>query len=816
MTDGVKLLQELKSGSYQAAVLASYNVNFQFFEEVVLRALRSRGCDHNVLLMDAGQCASALTDLELSPRAAGRHYSLVPVAAPGAFHPKFVLLLGKRQSKVLVGSHNLTLSGFGINREISNVLTIDDRRTEALARAVFRFALEWAQAAAPGLAELVDAMRGWAPWLGASGRDPEDVVVLGTVPSGPSLWSQLRPRLDDQVVRVTVVGPYFDERLAFLQKLRMDFPKAEVIVAISPEHSEIAPAVALRLAGAHFKDIDGWNEANKRSVHAKLLLFDFANGESLLVSGSANPSAPAWLDGERRNAELVVARRLPAGSSVAADLSLRAIHQLPDMTESSWTRILERRRSEPRTPAPPTRAWIAVATERGFSLDAAFVGPDEPVQVLDHRGDVIAEERERPDGQAGRLVPVTDEDLQRTATIVRARDRAEHLALVHHLAALRDRAMSERRRSLRKALLDLDSGQDEVDAYLTIIEKAIFEEEPAPRVLQIRAAPSDHQLSEVAGSVGVGELEKKGRRKPRLSTGDIGLILDALIARLGEGSAGENVATAARGSEEALHDESETPSLPPPLEEGRLQAERCRKKTRQLMRRVLRRLELGHAEEAPSFAVLVQLTASLGLLHRLRQLQHRYEWLPPGEELVESDGLWEIFTEAAVVVLAPDTGLVSSLSEEFGDFAELTSATALILWAAWTTGLDLTTSIARPKFGEEPDLEEQEANLIGVGLLLNCLRRDFLPPTPELEYIFGEEGLAWLERHLEWAEDVTTAPSSRAPVLPGSVVQFYRQKGNDVGVVVATGERKVTVVDRRTGETRAYAVGAVERVGAVC
>ncbi len=43
-----------------------------------------------------------------------------------SFHPKILLLLGKRKGLLAVGSHNLTLSGFGTNLEVTNVIKFNN------------------------------------------------------------------------------------------------------------------------------------------------------------------------------------------------------------------------------------------------------------------------------------------------------------------------------------------------------------------------------------------------------------------------------------------------------------------------------------------------------------------------------------------------------------------------------------------------------------------------------------------------------------------------------------------------------------------
>lgn len=816
MADGVKLLQELKSGGYQAALLGSFNVSFPFFEEVVLRTLRSHGCDHNVLLMDAAQCAMNLADPELAPRGAGRLYGLVPVVAPGAFHPKFILLLGKRQSKLLLGSHNLTLSGFGLNREITNALTITERSSEAIAQVVYEFALSWTQATSSEMAELVESARNWAPWLGSKRTPPERVAVLGTRPSGPCLWDQLKDRVAGDVSRVTVVGPYFDERVQFLSVLRGQFPSAELAVAVSPHRSEISPTAARSAPGIAFKDLTGWNgDVADQLVHAKLILLDYRSGESVLVSGSANPSAPAWLDVEHRNAELVLVRwlerneRLPEG--------LRDIAGCPEMTEPAWSLIRERRKDQADTHQAKTHAWLAFEQEAGFLVDEGFATDGDAVSVVDPHGDVVAEVKAPATVDGRRLVLVPDDDVRAVAARLRVdREGTAHLAVVQHLPELRDRATSEKRRSLHNALLDLDTKGDDIDMFLAIIERAIFDEEPVPRETGTAPSTQKKAATPTAGKIGVGELEKKGRRRQRLSTGDIGLVLDALIHKLGEGLPSD-AAVATKMSEEDIDDDTEVQHHQVTVDEGKVLARRCRGKTRKLMQRMTKRLELAWDEMADPFAVVVQLAASIGLLHRLTERKPKLDWLPRGEELIELEHHWALLKEAAVVIFAPENGIAGGLLEKHGEFSELASSAALVLWSAWTSGLDITKALISVSAfdADEDDGEEQVENLLGLGVLLNCLDRDLLPPEPELEHIFGENGLEWLERHLAWAEEVTTAPPKPAVLSAGSVVQFHRHGEKDVGVVVAAAEGKVEVVDRMSGERRRYSEDRVRWVGAV-
>ena len=88
MAEHISIIEEIKKGGYEASLITTYNAYLPFYEEVVLRKLIGQGAQHNVVLMDAAQCTYSVD--HHPPRLAGRQYSLVPIASPGAFHPKVI------------------------------------------------------------------------------------------------------------------------------------------------------------------------------------------------------------------------------------------------------------------------------------------------------------------------------------------------------------------------------------------------------------------------------------------------------------------------------------------------------------------------------------------------------------------------------------------------------------------------------------------------------------------------------------------------------------------------------------------------------
>jgi len=262
-------------------------------------------------MMDAAQCARSLWLQEERPRLAGREYALVPVETQGVFHTKMVMLAGTRRSLLLVGSHNTTIAGFGVNRELTNVIDVR-HDSDPVYRATLRDAWEhlrgWTNEQPAPIARLLDAFE---HHLQPFARDLQREVVgqlEASAPTGDSLWDRCRRRLRGRVRRVTVVGPFFDAELRFLKRIVTDLAPESLIVGIESATASIRAQAASNLVDARFVDVTDLGERTGY-LHAKAICIEMTDGLTYLITGSANPSSPAWLDGSRRNAEAVVNAR---------------------------------------------------------------------------------------------------------------------------------------------------------------------------------------------------------------------------------------------------------------------------------------------------------------------------------------------------------------------------------------------------------------------------------------------------------------------------------------------------------------------------
>ena len=108
----------VSSAPWTRVAFTTYALSLSFFEAVILDALlrgRSRGA---LILSDLEGVRAALS--EEGARRVGRDYEVSPVVCnlPGVFHPKITVLSNEADTHLMVGSGNLTFSGWGANLEV--------------------------------------------------------------------------------------------------------------------------------------------------------------------------------------------------------------------------------------------------------------------------------------------------------------------------------------------------------------------------------------------------------------------------------------------------------------------------------------------------------------------------------------------------------------------------------------------------------------------------------------------------------------------------------------------------------------------------
>lgn len=815
--ESISLLQVIKTGGFEASLMTTFNSTLSFYEDVVLRKLIAAGSRYNVVLMDRAQCARAFATPSLRPRLAGASYTLAPIGAPGAFHPKLCILTGRKRSMLLVGSHNLTLSGFGFNREVTNWIEVKpdsppDHRL-ALAHA-WSLVQEWLRTQWRLPREISDAVLDLGRLLPA---DPPvnvsspNIRLLGQSDGGPHLLDQLSGALVRNPQRIVVMGAFFDARLALVGELEARWPAADIRVVIEPA------TVKLGKSGTPMRSrfVDAakmWPEVD-RYLHAKAVLMDFGD-EWVLVSGSANPSRPAWMGGPRANFEAMLLRAGLSTSDCQFGRDLLRAFEIAPMTEAEL-RSVPVIAVEGENDLDGAALPIAVAVSR--STDGTVMLPEEESRgyttavAYDAAGNGTRVTLVRlEDGSA--LIALGSEwlnvrwiELASTGT-----DRLK--VLVHHAQSIGTAAARSDRSDLQDALAGLEFSGAHVDGLLKLIHKAIFDDEME---ITVPAAAPPHRpgasatverpptLAQPGGGAPVPEaLRQPGWRK----SGRIVEVLDALLRRLrppaNPGDPQDRPDPVREEENVGNDDAAAEPEVPVPLDERAVEA--IRRRIRRLAKRMALQLSVANKSQQKARAAIVQLVAVLSLVREFRRLRHMPQWRVM-RGFVDDDTRIELLKASMQHIFGRENGFRPLLLDaDGGEPEELNQVRALLTWLAWDTGCALAGPIS-PMI--EPSEQRELATVYSY--LFELLPRvaiddaqiELLRASMELTQKATVEAAAlaakWREYHLYIGEELATAPDrtfeDRHPLQVGDLFRLPNTVPASLKVVVEVTAAHVTV-----------------------
>ncbi len=789
------LLDALSEAGFQSSVIATYCCYFPFYEEIILHRLLDRGCTNNVLMVDARLCARAFSDEDARPRRAGRDYTLVPIDLDGAFHPKLIVRLGKSKGALFVGSHNATLAGFGLNDEITNEFRTSGPGARHGA-GVIRTALDYLRSFAPkalaDVAHVFDAARRNILWLeGPMAVEPDERMLLSTTGTARDLWSRVRPLVPKRPSLTFVCGPFFDNKLEFLQQLSYDVKPRRLVVGIDPESVDIDPHAVRRFRGAEFVNIAGLaqvpnrREAGARYFHAKILWFSGADGE-LLVTGSANPSKAAFLSGRgHRNAEAIVADRR-AGSATA--LGLDRLVTAPRLHDKDWASVARRRAERLGDERKSSgTVMLGVPSDDCFELERSL-DARVALDAFDADGTPLGQTTTRPSDPAIVEAPPEIRDRAQTLRGLGPSNKPV-VVLIHRPDEVSRNLGGDRQHELRQALGALEEDPAQLDILLKLTEKVIFESDDIVRAeppMRAKAGTKDREAADTGPETFAVDAagRRATRKKKRLASGDILVLLDALMYRLGEGLSGpalprpptEEVRPV---SEEDTGDEEPPPPPPPPYE---ILAEVCRAKVGRLIRRMNKQLEAARAAEARR--AVVQLAAVLTVVHTLRIMEQRIEWRSKHLKLVDNNHEWLLFETAGLATAWGGSALgPRAVSEAGGEpFQELSLAIGLLSWLAWEAEIDVKAAVERTS---PINLEEEDAPWHGIQVFAAVAAhlsadqdaRETLTAAVTRTARKGANASTWIKTHLAVADrlaDVMSAPERVAkpprPPMPGDLI----------------------------------------------
>lgn len=814
----VSLADLIDRGGYEASLFTTFNSNLPFYEEFVLRRLQSRNCRRNIVLMDAAQCASIWQSEATRPRYAGVDYTLIPMHAKGAFHPKIVCLLGKRKASICVGSHNLTFSGFGVNRELTALAeySATDTKHRAFIRQVWNQLAQWVLTEAPRYpSELIESALELAQFIPAAETQDEQnsLRFLAQSDQMNSLSIALKESVDFRPRRIAILGAFFDHQLAFLKYVRELWPQSGIAVGIDPLTVFLPKLSAI----PDLKFVDASEQlgaSQHHYLHAKAVYLEGDDlSEAVWLNGSANPSGPGWGIGTP-NTEAMVFVHGPAARDLGAQSGLRKLFDLPALSHEKLADVTLRSSvEEPADGHDTPLLLVGIASEREpeILIDMSSVVIDEEAAAASWSVDLadVAEhdiplELVSSAYESQRLVLHFSAVPAGIRTLVLSRNGSiVARVLVHHPEILKRQASSSSQRQIRDAIGSLDSSSSDLSTVIAVVSKVIFSE----CTEQLLSADSTHahptgKKREDPNRVPVRPetlempfpASREKRKKARmLAHGDLVELIDALMQKLydaplitieqrADGTGGPTDGT----GEGVDNGPSEPPEPDFPISglsdmeiAGAVNA-----KSKTLVRRMLNRekavsddirkvpMKEGFDPSAAAKAAILQLTAVLALLRELRRIENTARWCAKGLRLLDHVSLLHFFEQSMLYLFSKDHELVKYAQSDYESYAELEELYVLLTWLAWVCGFDFRAPIL-PRW--ELGAEEHTFQLHGNGYLTRLMPLVVESDGAEQLWTGMEnsiprsasarvEAKGWLDRNVGQGEkllEVLTAPPSK-------------------------------------------------------
>jgi|GEM_PF-1487845 len=701
--DGFSLFKRISSGQFDACLMTTFSIDFPFYENVLLRRMTAAGVRHHVVLADEGMLVNAMDDQP--PHSAGQDYVLAPMRCQGAFHPKLFLLVGEKCGLLAVGSHNLTLSGFGRNLEITNFVTFQKNSNEQnlfLFQQSFRAFGQWIEdygsSLPQGVTEAWERTRRLAPWLSRDDAEPSKRAKLITSSkSSSSLWEQMAGDLPNEIEHVTGISAFFDRRSAFVEQL-IKISKGQVTLGIQPE-TVSAHSNLISMEGAHVVDTQYLiiGQAAKYS-HAKLLYFE--GNESLFVSGSANLSWPAWLEeADRKNAEAVLLLKGEQADNTATSLGLDSLKDSPRVKhiEKHEEEVVES------TTASTTISVFELNNDHELSVPVNENWPTgHYLAYRDDFGGFLQLGK-----RTGSCWLITGSELRMGKPILVVADAVICARLlVLNAQRIASNTSTGRERDLQHALGSLTSDAPDLDRLFSVVLK-IYSETDSGSVLsaQGQKKTKEEEASEARSLIDNAPFSNKEEQKAgkrRVSGGQLAILLDVLIYTLNRSNSSDSsvfYGEDSRGRNEEEIIGTEDPGEEPEVHENfqdsdqakREKAEFCQGKLEAVFRKLENNFKSGQQSDARWFGTAVSF--SLGAICIVQQLcqvqpnEKKYLW-------VTRDFLNRLVGLCFQHLLEDDLPIEkkrenTSLFPVF-ESNEWSSFIAYLCWLCWKAGINLS------------------------------------------------------------------------------------------------------------------------------
>ena len=322
-------------GKYHSCVITCYSLDFSFFEERILPALRIANVKNVNILADGHYLEKAQEITTGKEFKHNKTYNFLPIYETGVFHPKIILLTGVKHGLLIIGSGNITSSGLSTNDEIWGAFHLDNIGNEnaPLFGAVWSYLQTYLKQSLGFVQQKIEWIHKHSPWLNELpiSYDWINLTSLGNTvkfianSNEQSSFKTLVDSLPENgIEELTIVSPYFDKSGSQLIQFINQFNPSKVNCLIDSISgtipSELNAQIASQINFYNWSDCRGDFDSIYNRLHAKIFHFKTIEEEYLLI-GSANATSAALgtMESLAKNGEAGVLLKRPLAEKTWLD-----------------------------------------------------------------------------------------------------------------------------------------------------------------------------------------------------------------------------------------------------------------------------------------------------------------------------------------------------------------------------------------------------------------------------------------------------------------------------------------------------------------
>jgi len=309
MKNEINIIEEFAEKGFENSLIVTFNCSLFFYEGLILKQLLNNGCSNNVILMDHRQYDDMIAVENKKVQYCGSYYICERMKVNGAFHSKIILLTGKDSGKLLIGSGNSTISGYGRNFELFYKFEYSSEKGQYLQ--LFKEVVSYIEelhkkfklSNNPAFSIRLKSLKDSTPWLGKKSEPTEEKFIHNI---NTPILDQIFDAAPKDIKEIVVAAPFFEDKLETIKTYRQKYPHSKITVLTQSKNTnfpieyyldnqKLFPGVSLHKISSIV--------TGDRSFHSKFIYM--TNGKSqLFFSGSPNQTGVALSEsGKQGNSE---------------------------------------------------------------------------------------------------------------------------------------------------------------------------------------------------------------------------------------------------------------------------------------------------------------------------------------------------------------------------------------------------------------------------------------------------------------------------------------------------------------------------------